>query len=594
MYSRYFKILFSFILFLFLQSESSAQIYDTLITEPFNNTASMTSTETFSGTITSSTCANANMFNVTSDSRALDCVHYEPSSTVFVCSDKDAAGAGTGTASVEMLTYTAVDNDEIGFVGSIASYDYNALEASDVVELFYSTDNGSTYTSFLVLTGNSTDNPSYSAVGTGDGFSCSDGSAAVQTEFIVKEFSIGSGLSGQVIKIKVDFTGFTTANEGVVLDDFKLVKVRNILATEDFDNTTSLTTSGGVFSTPTEGGCNGSSLYDCTSNMGTPSNALNCLIGEDGDVFVMTGGGAATGEELEMLSYTAVDDKEISFRGNFASFGTDQNSDNFIVVAYSTDNGVSFTDAFTVTGIDGGSGTDWHSISDGTSSIGGSFITKGFVIGSNLKDSVIKIKVTYDTYTNSGDGIAIDKFILEGTLAVTLPIELIDFSAERANADVLLDWATASEINNDYFTLERSSDAINFEPIGTVVGAGNSNVQLNYNYIDPVGEANRIIYYRLKQTDFDGAFTYSRIRAVDLGAITPTDWVIYPNPAQQTLQVSGDIKSLEVRNILGELVQVEQNNQSFVDLTGVANGTYFIKVWFANGFVDVKKFVVSH
>jgi hypothetical protein len=592
---KHLKILLFLFLTLTIVAVSNCQIYDVLITESFNNTTNMTTSASFGGSISSSTCGNANMFNVTSDSRALDCVHYEPSSSVFVCSDKDAVGAGTGTVSVEMLTYTAVDNDEIGFVGYLASYDFNTLETAEVVELFYSINNGSTYTSFLVLTGDATDNTSYSANGTGDGFSCSDGSASVQTEFINKEFSIGSNLSGQTIKIKVEFSGFTSANEGVVLDEFSLVKVRNILASEDFDNTTSLTTTNSVFSTSDEaGGCNSMSLYDCTANMAAPSNALGCLGGEDGDVFVMTGGGVATGEELELLTYTATDNAEISFRGNFASFGSDQNTDNFIVVAYSTDNGVNYTDAFTVRGIDGGSGTDWHSVSDGTSTVGRSFIKKGFVIGSNLTGSIIKVKVTYDTYTNVGDGIALDKFRLEGSLITVLPIELLDFSPKLNGEEVYLDWTTSTEVNNDYFTIQRSKDASSFEDLGIVNGAGNSNDLLKYNYIDDGSELSGIVYYRLKQTDFDGKTSYSKIKSVDLSSLAQNKWSIYPNPAKNILNIEGNIVKVEIRNLLGEVIETNSSEKFLINLSKVLSGTYFVKVWFEDGGLDIKKLIVNH
>lgn len=96
-----------------------------------------------------------------------------------------------------------------------------------------------------------------------------------------------------------------------------------------------------------------------------------------------------------------------------------------------------------------------------------------------------------------------------------LPIELISFNAVLKKNLVLLTWITSSEINNDYFTVERSIDGINFEVIGTLNGAGNSTAILNYQLTDddPFLGTN---YYRLKQTDFDGKYTYSEVRAVSL------------------------------------------------------------------------------
>jgi len=94
-----------------------------------------------------------------------------------------------------------------------------------------------------------------------------------------------------------------------------------------------------------------------------------------------------------------------------------------------------------------------------------------------------------------------------------LPIELLHFTAAINNAEVFLSWATASEINNDFFTLERSVDMQTAEVIGYVQGAGNSNQTLAYQFTDrhPLPG---ISYYRLKQTDFDGSFEYSNWTAV--------------------------------------------------------------------------------
>ncbi len=105
-------------------------------------------------------------------------------------------------------------------------------------------------------------------------------------------------------------------------------------------------------------------------------------------------------------------------------------------------------------------------------------------------------------------------FTLGGAHLVNpLPIELLSFAATYQNGTVQLRWSTGSEINNNYFTIERSRDAVNAEIIGFVNGAGNSLRTLHYRFIDhkPLGG---ISYYRLKQTDFDGSFEYSNWVAV--------------------------------------------------------------------------------
>ncbi len=95
-----------------------------------------------------------------------------------------------------------------------------------------------------------------------------------------------------------------------------------------------------------------------------------------------------------------------------------------------------------------------------------------------------------------------------------LPIELLNFNAIRDGKNVNIDWSTASETNNNFFTVERSKDATNFEFVGNYVGAGFSTSILKYNTIDnaPYQEKS---YYRLKQTDYDGNFSYSNTVAVN-------------------------------------------------------------------------------
>jgi hypothetical protein len=100
-----------------------------------------------------------------------------------------------------------------------------------------------------------------------------------------------------------------------------------------------------------------------------------------------------------------------------------------------------------------------------------------------------------------------------------LPIELISFEAQCKGNEVSLNWVTASETNNDYFTIQKSRDAENFENITNVDGAGNSNCNQYYSLND-VPYENGITYYRLKQTDFDGEYTYLKTISTDCPSIT--------------------------------------------------------------------------
>ncbi|MFN2423659.1 MAG: T9SS type A sorting domain-containing protein, partial [Cryomorphaceae bacterium] len=114
---------------------------------------------------------------------------------------------------------------------------------------------------------------------------------------------------------------------------------------------------------------------------------------------------------------------------------------------------------------------------------------------------------------------------------VPLPIELIDFNARLNGEDVDLTWSTASETNNDFFTIQRADESLVWDDLFTVPGAGNSNTRLNYRDID----RNPLIgtsYYRLKQTDFDGSFSYSEIKAVrNIVANDEDNAFVFPNPS---------------------------------------------------------------
>ncbi|MBI2271148.1 MAG: T9SS type A sorting domain-containing protein [Bacteroidetes bacterium] len=113
-------------------------------------------------------------------------------------------------------------------------------------------------------------------------------------------------------------------------------------------------------------------------------------------------------------------------------------------------------------------------------------------------------------YTRSVTGISNFSPFGVGSVGSPLPIELIIFEAKPNNKSVDLHWETATEINNDYFTIERSVDGVHFEELMKVKGAGNSSTSLNY-YTEDNNPVNGLSYYRLKQTDYDGKSQYSGI-----------------------------------------------------------------------------------
>jgi len=176
-----------------------------------------------------------------------------------------------------------------------------------------------------------------------------------------------------------------------------------------------------------------------------------------------------------------------------------------------------------------------------------------------------------------------------------LPIELLTFSCISVdNKKVLLKWSTASEINNDFFTIERSSDGQTFKGIMNIPGAGNSNTVLFYQTFDndPLAGVN---YYRLKQTDFDGKFTYSNIEAANLFLKEGlADVAISPNPFNSDLYI--DVSrlnatniSIQIEDLMGKIVYSVQDINSDIgtirlSLDGsINNGYYCVKIKYPEG-----------
>jgi hypothetical protein len=167
-----------------------------------------------------------------------------------------------------------------------------------------------------------------------------------------------------------------------------------------------------------------------------------------------------------------------------------------------------------------------------------------------------------------------------GSINNPLPIELILFDANASDRVVLIDWTTATEINNDFFTVERSSDGVYFERVGFVNGNGNSSEELSYSFID-AEPLSGISYYRLKQTDFDGQFETYPMVAVKIEE--PINLTIYPNPAVEkvTVQAVGrGEKLIRLINFSGvEIASKSTSNQVLeFDLSKFIAGIYVVEV----------------
>jgi len=142
-----------------------------------------------------------------------------------------------------------------------------------------------------------------------------------------------------------------------------------------------------------------------------------------------------------------------------------------------------------------------------------------------------------------------------------LPIELYSFVAycDDGVNNIKVNWSTISETNNDYFVLWKSYDGINFESIGQVDGAGNSNSYLEYDFLYNEYNTEKTIYYKLQQVDYDGNFSYSDV--IYLDCITENNYVIVPNPSKDGyFHVYGTVP--EDRILIFDMIGKECNKEN--------------------------------
>jgi len=187
--------------------------------------------------------------------------------------------------------------------------------------------------------------------------------------------------------------------------------------------------------------------------------------------------------------------------------------------------------------------------------------------------------------------------------ANSLPISLDYFDVKQNGEIVAIEWSTASETNNDFFTVLKSLDAIQFDIISTTNGAGTTAIKQYYNIIDEQPQIG-INYYKLKQTDFDGNSTIGPVKSVNYSSRN-IDFEVYPNPskyenitivintkrAEELTLVIVDQKGSQVFNTVLD-VEKGQKRILLIDYTYLNTGTYYISV-IGNNIIQTKKVIVE-
>ncbi len=191
-------------------------------------------------------------------------------------------------------------------------------------------------------------------------------------------------------------------------------------------------------------------------------------------------------------------------------------------------------------------------------------------------DSVVTATFNNGFGTSSGFAVGVDVSVL--------PVKYLSFTATKKTDYVQLNWSTATEINNKIFEIERSTDLTNYESIGTVNGAGNSNTIKNYLFNDKTMNNIRehYIYYRLKQVDFNGNYEYSNIRVIENNEVD-NEIIIYPQPVKDVLKIK--TKELyqyrfEIIDANGRLVLKGSNYnvEAEIDISSLKSGSYYLNI----------------
>ncbi len=196
---------------------------------------------------------------------------------------------------------------------------------------------------------------------------------------------------------------------------------------------------------------------------------------------------------------------------------------------------------------------------------------------------------SYWTVIKDGNGCEMYE---EVELSVGLPVELIDFRSKIDQGGVLLEWWTASEVNNSHFEIERSTNGRDFIFIGKLSSHHESQELQSYSFLDLDLEAAQY-YYRLKIVDFDGQTAYSKTITIEVNALLAKKEIyFFPNPTSESLIIKNAQGQAVFYNQNGQIkMKVEITSDSFqADIADWPSGKYFIQLLNENGQKEVISF----
>jgi hypothetical protein len=223
--------------------------------------------------------------------------------------------------------------------------------------------------------------------------------------------------------------------------------------------------------------------------------------------------------------------------------------------------------------------------------------TYAYTLASNTPNDGTEVVILPDNETNTArikveavGNVFFDISNVNFTIDEAIPVELISFIAEESLNGITLKWKTATETNNNGFSVEKSSNGVSFNEIAFVKGMGTTTNQSEYLFTDDNVKVGTF-YYRLKQIDYDGTYSYSNIISVDVEL--PTQFALnqnHPNPFNPTTKISFELPvdvdaTLEIFNTIGQKVAELVNNslsggrhEFEFNAGGFSSGIYYYKL----------------
>ena len=300
-------------------------------------------------------------------------------------------------------------------------------------------------------------------------------------------------------------------------------------------------------------------------------------------------------------TFTNGSDGEVKVGGNYNNNSTTVNNGAISIDGNYVNNPATFTNNKTVTVL--GNFTNYGTL-NGSPTTCNPVVVYGTVIYNtgSINNNDLCRKSSGPTFTNQYGTVGSSVTYCTCSASVTpLPIVLKSFSADCDGSEVSIDWSTSTEINNAFFTISRSADAVSWETVQVIAGAMNSNQDVSYSVKDLRPLAGTA-YYRLHQTDLDGTSEYFNPVSVSCSASSDEASVsVYPNPADEQFTVSieallSDPKSLiEIYDLTGRKKMVKSialhggSNSVTIEREALAPGTYTVHVISNGNVLGVQK-----